>query len=46
MSLLFLVPPLKAGVDWADICRLKVAMGSEEWESCTWEDAADVSRIR
>ena len=45
MSLLFPVPPRNTGIDSADICRLKVAMGREEWASCIWEDVVDVAGI-
>ena len=43
MSLLLPAPPLDTGIDWADICRLNVAIGREEWGSCTCEDMVDVS---
>lgn len=45
MSLLFPVPPRKTGIDSADIWRLKVAMGREEWASCICDDVVDVVEI-
>ena len=35
---MFPAPPRNTGIDWADICRLKVAIGREVWASCIWED--------